>query len=120
MAIYKKQKGISIVLIIIIASVVFTVALGINSISSQQAKTMGEIGYSLISFYAADSGAEKQLYDLYKLTTHTFQYNEILSPGVSFSVTVISVPDPSCNALNFCINSVGGYKEVQRAIHLEY
>lgn len=136
---FKKQKGISIVFIILVTSVIFAIALGMNSISVQQTKTMGEIGYSLVSFYAADSGAEKQLFDLFKATTHQALYDENISSDTSFVVKArcgrdmdpsscdIGIPDPTCYDLsnpgleiNYCVNSVGRYKEIRRALELKY
>lgn len=135
----KNQKGISIIFIVLVTSVIFAIALGLNSISVQQTKTMGEIGYSLVSFYAADSGAEKQLFDLFKAATHRNSYEEDISSDVSFSVKArcgkdvapascyFGLPDPDCYdpknpsvKINYCVNSVGEYKETKRALELKY
>jgi len=130
----KKQKGISILFIILISSVIFTIALGINSISVQQTKMMGEMGYSVASFYAADSGAEKQLYDLFKIPpgdVHTPSYSETLPNNASFvssagcSNTATTcyngiVKDSNCDASNYCIGAVGKYQEIKRAIEIKY
>jgi len=134
----KKQKGVSIVYIVLITSVIFAIALGINSISYQQARTMNEQGYSVVAFFAADAGAERQLYNLYK--------QSINLPEPGFSLTFVSsvpagyvtnvwcsdlnttdcfgiskqLPAGSCLATNFCVNSVGEYREIRRAVELKY
>jgi len=130
----KKQKGISILFIILVTGVIFTVALGINSISVQQTKIMGEIGHSLVSFYAADSGAERQLYSLFKIppeSPHASSYTEDFSNNASFEAIVscsnISTScyngiaqQTSCDASNYCIGSVGKYQKIKRAIEIKY
>lgn len=132
MANLKKQKGLSIVYIILITSFIFAIALGINSISYQQAKTMNELGYSTVAFFAADAGAERQLYNLYKEDPIVTSFEEIFATdfpagyltSVKCSNTAsdclgISI-DPLCTADNFCVNSVGTYNEIKRAIELKY
>jgi len=127
----KKQKGISVLFIILISSVIFTIALGVNSISVQQTKMMGEMGYSVASFYAADSGVEKQLYDLFKIPIHTPSYSETLPNNASFVSTAGCsntaatcyngiAKDSNCNASNYCIGAVGKYQEIKRAIEIKY
>lgn len=118
-------------LIMMIASMVLAIALGINSISIQQMKTMSETGFSIISFYAADSGAERKIYDLYKTGNFQALTNVSLISGVSFSVKVTcstsnpcpnpdAIYDSSCSAVNYCIKSVGAYKGIERALELKY
>jgi len=133
MSIYKKQKGISILFVILITSVIFTIALGINSISVQQTKIMGEIGFSVASFYAADSGAERQLYDIYKYSssTHKSSFTEIFPNNASFEVSATCPinatscypgfsSSSNCLAKNYCIDSLGKYQEIKRAIEIKY
>jgi hypothetical protein len=134
MANFKKQKGISVVYIIIAASFIFFIALGINSISSQQSKTMNELGFSTVAFFAADAGAERQLYNLYK-ETPTSSFNLTFDPysssypayastsvmcSTSSSNCGMFTPTSSCSAANFCVNSVGKYKGINRAVELKY
>jgi hypothetical protein len=140
MANLKKQKGISIVLIVLIVSFIFAIALGINSISYQQAKTMNSLGLSVVAFFAADAGAEKQLYSLFKedpvtlsftdqvfaasfraayTTSVTCQDNDPSLCFVGASAQPIT-PDPNCDADNFCVKSVGSYQGIRRAIELQY
>ena len=127
----KKRKGVSVVLIVMIASIILTIALGINSISTQQMKTMSEMGFSIISFYAADSGAERKTYDLYKSDDASLLTDVPLLNSASFSVKVTchtcnpcpnpsATYDSSCSAINYCIESVGAYKGIKRALELKY
>ena len=127
------QKGISLLFVVLITSVILAAGLGLSGIFIQQTRMMREIGYSVASFYAADSGVERWLYDLYKSPP---PYQETYSGScgqASYEATVkcgasVSLEDcPSnfeidsnCNASNYCIKSVGSYKKVKRAIEIRY
>jgi hypothetical protein len=129
----QNSRGISLLFVVLITSVILAASLGISGIFIQQTKMMGEIGYSVASFYAADSGIEAQLYNLYKVATSS-QSNLSDSWGnVSFetevkcgaSVSLEDCPsnfeiDSNCLASNFCLKSVGSYKKVKRAIEITY
>lgn len=133
----KKQKGVSIIYIVLITSFIFAIAIGINSISYQQAKTMNELGFSTVAFFAADAGAERQLYGIYKEdpVEQTFDYVFAPTFPAEYLTTVrcaSSDParcyigsteityDSNCKADNFCVNSVGTYKGIRRAVELKY
>ena len=62
------NKGVSILLTVLIMSVVLAIGLGLSAILIQQTKMMKGIGDSVISFFAAESGIEKVLfYDYQKI-----------------------------------------------------
>lgn len=65
----KKQKGVSLLFIVLITSLILAIGLGISALLIQEMRIMGEIGYSVIAFYAADSGIEAAIYDLYTSST---------------------------------------------------
>lgn len=119
--------------VILIMGVILSIGLGVSSILVQQISLMEDIGYSVISFYAADSGVERQLYELYKASTpqpqNTDSWGEIVSyvatAKCGSSVAPEKCPsnfeiDSNCDALNFCIKSTGKYQEVKRAIEITY
>ncbi len=129
---HKMNKGIALLFVVLITSVILAIGLGISGIFIQQTKMMEEIGYSVVSFYAADSGIEAQLHNLYKVAIPLSNLSDSWG-NVSFETEVkcgASVPlencppnleiDPNCFALNFCLKSVGSYKKVKRAIEVEY
>jgi hypothetical protein len=58
----EKQKGVSILLSVLILSFILTIAFGISTILVRQSKIIREAGYSVSAFYAADSGVEAVLY----------------------------------------------------------
>ena len=62
----KSQKGVSILLTSLIMSVILAIGLGLSAILIPQIKIMAEIDYSIVAFFAADSGIEKSLYNILK------------------------------------------------------
>lgn len=63
---FSNQRGISLLFTVLITSLILAVSLGISALLIQEMRMMGEIGYSVIAFYAADSGIEEAIYDLYQ------------------------------------------------------
>jgi type IV secretory pathway VirB3-like protein len=127
-----KQKGVSLLFVVLIMGVILSIGLGISSILVQQIGLLEDIGYSVVSFYAADSGVERQLYELYKAPTPQCQNTDSWG-ATSYTATakcgasVLSEECPSgfeidsdCDALNYCIKSTGKYQEVKRAIEITY
>ena len=113
-------------------SVILAMGLGISGIIVQEIKTMAQVGYSVVSFYAADSGVEEALYNLYKspqkVSIHLGNCGEALFEaeikcGASMSPT--DCPPgfeiaSDCNASNSCLKSIGVYQETKRAIEIKY
>lgn len=140
-----QSKGISVIYVILIATIIFAIAIGINSIALQQSKTMREIGYSLIAFYLADAGSEGQLYSLYRTDppvsvtdsgddwkygsyVATSRCSELMDPADCRGVPQATVDNPCANGdseIHFCITSIGTYiynnnNEMKRAIELKF
>ncbi len=127
-------------MVVLIMSVILAIALGISGILIQQIRMSGNIEDSVISFYAADSGIEQQIYDLYKLKdSHQDHYDLTLENDAFYNVAVeCSTPtircaegeefyglpvaeDPlDCLGLNFCIRSLGTFHTAKRAIEVKY
>ncbi len=70
------EKGISLLLVVLISSVILSISLGISAILIKQTRIMESVGYSVIAFYAADTGVESALYDLYKSSSPTSCHSE--------------------------------------------
>ena len=136
---HTNEKGISLLFTVLIMSVILAVGAGISTILIQETQMIGKIGHSVVSFYAADSGVEEQLYDLYKAApeSHLPQHSgsmSITTGGViTYSVTAKCsvntaiedcyngfMVDESCSAFNYCIKSIGTYERTKRAIEIEY
>ncbi|MBL7053524.1 MAG: hypothetical protein ISS02_02620 [Candidatus Portnoybacteria bacterium] len=61
------QKGvISILLATLILSIISVIVFGISALMLQQIKMSKQMGDSMVAFYAADSGAERCLYEVRK------------------------------------------------------
>ena len=112
--IYRSQKGVSLMFAIFILTFVLSIGLGISTILVRQVKITREIGYSVIAFYAADSGIEEVL--LMAAPTPTSDSVN----GASYDVQVENGGAGSCTASNYCIKSIGSYKNTRRAIEIQY
>lgn len=112
------QKGVSLYLSIMIMAILLSIVLGMSGILLGQLKTMKGIENSVIAFYAADTGIEKVLVDRRNPNTNPEHYNGSVGDA-TYEVKVLS-PGVNCNAVNYCISSVGTYRETQRAIQVSY
>ena len=115
----QKQKGISVLYVVFIASILLAIGLGISAILIQQIKMMREIGYSVVAFYAADSGIERAMYALYSQGDPLpFNYSGVVG-GASYSVSGFEPGTPNCPSppnQYYCIKSIGTYHATKRAI----
>lgn len=113
----KMQSGISLYLALMIMTILLAISFGISTIFIGQTKMMEEMGNSVIAFYAADTGIEQILLDRDAPANIP---QTPLSNGATYRVFVTSRGIGDCAALNYCIKSVGIYKEVRRAIEIQY
>lgn len=111
------QKGVALFLVVMIISIILAIGMGLNTIVIQQNRMMTEIGNSVIAFYAADNGIE-EIMALDTPTAGNFEYE--LSNGAESQVTVSPEGSPGCEAINFCIKSIGTYGKTKRAIEIQY
>ena len=112
--IYRSQKGVSLIFAIFILTFVLSIGLGTSTILIRQVKITREIGYSVIAFYAADSGIEEVL-----LMATPAPASGLVN-GASYDVQVENGGVGDCTALNYCIKSIGSYKNTRRAIEIQY
>ena len=131
---FSNQKGVSLLFAVLIMSVILAIGMGISGILIQQTRMVGEIEKSIVSFYAADSGVERELFDLYKTPYPQSNLSGFLSVNssndASFNVTVKCgatsdclagfTTSSGCSALNFCLKSTGSYQKTKRAIEIKY
>jgi len=111
----EQEKGVSILFAISILSVILSIGLGASSVLIGQIKAIREMGYSVTAFYAADNGIEEIL-----LMTDPENIPEAQLNGATYEVIVKDSENPDCNAVNFCIKSIGVYKGTRRAIEIKY
>jgi hypothetical protein len=111
----KSCRGVSLYLTVMILALVLSVALGSSLLLAGQIKSLRDMGNSVNAFYAAETGIERSLYALSWGSTET-QWQEQLN-GASYTVSYLS-PGSDCSALNYCLKSVGLYKDVRRGIRV--
>ena len=122
----KNQKGLSLYLTIIILSVLTTAILALVSISVSQIKIILTLGDSVTAFYAADTGIEEVLVERASPDPISgyLDLNDNGGPDDNqdsfYDVTVKIKTDPGCSAANYCIKSIGRYKNTKRAIEINY
>jgi len=109
------QKGISLMFSVFILTFILGIALGGASIVVRQIQITRNIGYSVISFCASDSGIEKALYEDRKnnlvgkgTISFTFPDN-----GASYNVEYDSNGKTT-------IKSIGNYQNTNRAVEIQY
>ena len=113
---FKSEKGVSILLSVMILSVILSIALGSSDIIIRQVQSMEGIGDSIVAFYAADHGVEEVM-----IMENPVSISETeLSNGAIYEVTVIDSTDPGCDADNYCITSIGSYRNAKRALQSVY
>lgn len=105
------QKGIALLLTVIIISVVMLIATLIANIVITQLKLAGDIKDSTTAIYAADSGVEWQLY---QIRNGASVLAPVMSNGATVSVTVTGTSP------NFTIKSLGSYRTVKRQFEVSF
>lgn len=117
---FSSQKGVSLYLALMIMTILLGIALGINSIFLGQIKILKDLGYSVIAFYAADAGIEEALMSRESPSTVCLEASPcLLANGASYYID-IRAAGAGCLASNYCIKSIGQYKETKRAIEIQY
>jgi len=119
------KKGVSVLYVIFVVSILFAISFGISGILIPQVKMLSEIGNSVVAFYAADSGIEKVLIGRQNPDLTPGYYNGYLSPDITYEVFVTkgsTVENPTDCPSNFyyCIKSIGTYQNTKRAIEINY
>jgi len=114
-----KEKGISLYLAILILTLLLVSALAVMTLIVGQLRILRGVGDSVIAFYAADTGIERALNELYAGT----QFTEINGNvgQASYQVNYFDTGSPDCpQPLNdyFCLKSIGTYQEVSRSIEV--
>ncbi|MEA3453258.1 MAG: hypothetical protein U9Q96_02920 [Patescibacteria group bacterium] len=127
-----RQKGAILYFTIVIMSILLAAVFSIGSVVLVQIKTIREAGDSVMAFYAADTGIETALNDIYD-STFISDYGPIFIDGPSYTYEVwVTQPDviplplggaitPSadCTGDYYCIKSIGTYGNIKRAIEVK-
>lgn len=111
----QKSKGISLYIAFMVMTVLLVIGFGISSLLVSQIKTLRQRGNSVVAYYAAETGIERELYERNPQGT---QYADTLG-GATYEVWVIEAGSGTCpSGVNYCVKSVGFYKETKRAIQV--
>jgi len=93
-----KQKGVSLIMTFFIMVIILSVVLAISIILYSEIKVIRNMGNSVVSLYAADSGIEKVLY-------YDRQAIPLISTGVNCTTQEDCGPDQICDSDSFCKTS---------------
>jgi len=136
------QKGISLYITIMIMAVVLSVVIGLTTILLGQMRTIRTIGYSVVAIYAADTGVEEALNDIFGGVFKSSYIPTSLDNSATYQVEVVCCQpnqgdcvfvqagegekcpaglseDNTCLGTKFCIKSLGTFKGVRRAIEVK-
>ena len=128
----KKQnfKGVSLYVVLMVLSILLGISLGLNSLFVGQLKIFVSAEDSVSAFYAADTGIERNLFEMQESYTNI----PLFDGGATFSVETVCNPDfdycatfcPTCNspasctAPRFCMTSNGEFNGVKRALFVKF
>ena len=134
------QKGVSLYLAVVVMTALLAIVFGTSTILSVQFKTIKGMEHSVSALYAADTGIERALKDIFEDPAGVaISYNGTLNNGASYSVDVVCcgagsncvpclttgmVVDPNCEAIYYCVKSRGYFgpptdrTKTQRAIQV--
>ncbi len=122
----KSSKGIATFFTLMVLAVVLSIALSLGSFLVTELQISGDIGDSVLAFYAADAGIEKVLYDELAGVVNVIDVcgaggcPGILSNGSEFNVVVQAIQGP-CQASDFfCATSTGSFRNARRTIYIEF
>ncbi len=107
----KREKGIALLLTMIILSAGVSIAMLIAAIVVFQSKLSSDINNSTIAIYAADSGVEWQLYQIRNGASVPIP---IMSNGATITTTVTG------SSPNFTIKSLGSFGAVKRQFEVNF
>jgi hypothetical protein len=119
-----KEKGSSLYFTVVILAVVSGIVFGTSSLLISQIKVVQGIGNSVGAFYMADTGIEHALENIRK----NINYDNISETEVDFgggvkgkySVVVTPATSLFCDAVNYCVKSIGEYQGSKRAIEIKF
>lgn len=114
----KNKKGTTLLLSLLILAVIFAIAIGVSNIILNQIKITGRVEESVLAFYAADTGIECKLYDIFILKSpESNSCSQFQSPNSSLE------NNSTIFKLNFStssVESIGQYILTRRGIKIEW
>lgn len=114
------QKGVSLLLTILIMAALLAIAIGVTRLSLGEIKLIRDIPNSLIAYYAADSGIERALYEK-RINGLDLSIPDCPGAGSAeldndskYGVNVSQIGE------TVVIKSGGCYKDIRRAIEVSF
>jgi len=120
------EKGVILVFSLIILSLLLGIGFGVNAILTREIKSQRETANSVIAYYAAETGIEKLLKNKANPAATCIdgsvgsEDNPCVLDNDSKYFISITVAGSDCNAQNYCVKSIGIYKETRRGIEINY
>lgn len=121
------QKGVSLYFSILIIGILLSMALGLSTLAFIQIRVIRGIGHSVKAFYAANAGIERVLFnerqgiDIIAACPPASPcegWLGVIGEEPKYRVIVLPANHPGCPAHNYCMESIGFYRGVRRAIRI--
>jgi len=112
--IFQQQGAISILLAVLLLAELSVISLGIATLTIKQIRMSGQVGQSVVAYYAAEAGAERCLYDIRKSGAVSCPYTD-----VSLSFDSNAKYSTSYNGSD-TITSIGQFKDTNRKVELSW
>lgn len=111
----KQNKGVSLLITLLIMSAFLAIALGISKLTLGEIKLVRDIPSSLIAYYAAEAGLERAIYEERQGggASNSSDCSIELDNGSSYGIEII-------RGSTTTIKSIGCYKDIIRAIEITY
>ena len=106
-----QQGAISILLAVLLLAELSVIGLGIATLTVGQIKMSGQVGQSVIAYYAAEAGAERCLYDVRKEGAVSCPYTDVPLGNAKYST--------SYNGSD-TITSIGQFESTNRKVELTW
>lgn len=117
----KNKKGTTLLLSLLILAVIFAIAIGVSNIILNQIKITGRVEESVLAFYAADTGIECKLYDIFILKSpESNSCSQFQSPRYLENKSTIVELNFSTSSIGSSIESIGQYILTRRGIKIEW
>ena len=105
-----RESGAALFLSVAVLAVLLAISLGISTISVKQVESLRRTADSVQAFFAADSGIERALFEEKSLSG-------TLPNGATYSVELV-LPGGGCSAANYCLRSIGAFRDSRRALEI--
>ena len=121
------QKGASLYFSILIIGILLSMALGLSTLAFIQIRVIRGIGHSVKAFYAANTGIERVFFDerqgidiitVCPPASPCEGWLDVIGEDPKYRVIVLSANHPDCPAYNYCMESIGFYRGIRRAIRV--